>query len=635
VTIETGAGASTVGAAHGTRVLSDPTPLGAYLQRSHDRHRHTDEGAIATYIPELGRADPDWFGVAATTLAGHAIEIGDTQIPFTIQSISKPLTYGLILDDLGEAAVRARIGVEPTGDTFNAITLAPETGLPLNPMVNAGAIVATGLVRPAPGRSTLETLLAGYSRFAGRQLEIDEAVYASERETGHRNRAIASLLKANGAIDDDPVDVVEAYFGQCAILVTTTDLAVIAATLANGGVNPVTGERAISAAAARAVLSVMASCGMYDGAGEWLYAVGMPAKSGVAGGIIATIPGQLGIATFSPRLDRNGNSVRGVRVCRDIVEGLGLHPYAHHGPSPSAIRTTFGACDVSSRLDRTEAERQLLEARGPHGLIVELHGHLSFLAADEVAWAIRDREATSGFAVEVVAIDLGHVDGFDVAATYLLGGLIASLTRAGIDVVLSGHDRLGTGIERLEIAAGPAAGGSFRICDDLDVAIETIENTLLGGDAGESATTGVPLAGHDLVVGLDAASLATLTARLDRRAIASGTRIIERGAPARELYCIVRGRVSVVVDGLGTDDRRRLSTLGPGRSFGEEVLFAKGHRTTDVIADTDVEVLVLPIDAIDDLLTTEPGIIVTLLRNLLRSTSAAAARRSREIVAIS
>ncbi len=221
------------------------SPLGRHLARIHDRHRRATDGTVATYIPELGRADPAWFGIAAVTLDGRVRSVGDTAVPFTIQSISKPLTYGLVLDDLGEDGVRARIGVEPTGEPFNAITLAPGTGMPLNPMVNAGAITAAGLVAARDGRRPLDRLLAGYARFAGRPLAIDPAVFASERATGHRNRAIGQLLRASGAVDGDPDLVVETYFGQCSVAATTIDLAVVAATLANGGVNPVTGVRAI------------------------------------------------------------------------------------------------------------------------------------------------------------------------------------------------------------------------------------------------------------------------------------------------------------------------------------------------------------------------------------------------------
>ncbi len=285
------------------------SPLAAYLARIHERHRAADDGAIATYIPELGKADPAWFGIAAATLDGVVHEVGETRIPFTIQSISKPLTYALVLDDLGETAVRTRIGVEPTGEAFNAITLDRASGRPLNPMVNAGAIAAAGLVQAGDAGTRLERLLDGYGRFAGRPLSIDSEVEASERATGHRNRAIGHLLRASGALDGDADAAVERYFAQCSVAVTAADLAVIAATLANGGVNPLTGVRAASGSTVRAVLAVMSTCGMYDGAGEWLYTVGLPAKSGVSGGILAVVPGRLGLGFFAPPLDPQGNSV--------------------------------------------------------------------------------------------------------------------------------------------------------------------------------------------------------------------------------------------------------------------------------------------------------------------------------------
>jgi len=203
------------------------------LRRVHERHRLDASGAVATYIPELARADPSWFGIVVATVDGAVYEIGDTRIPFTIQSMAKPLTYAAILDRLGPAAVRARIGVEPTGDAFNAISLGPGTGMPLNPMVNAGAITAVGLMPEtvAGGSdSRVEALMGSLGRFAGRALDLDESVYVSERDTGHRNRAIAHLLRGTGAIVDDPDGVVDAYFRVCAVSVTARDLALVAAT---------------------------------------------------------------------------------------------------------------------------------------------------------------------------------------------------------------------------------------------------------------------------------------------------------------------------------------------------------------------------------------------------------------------
>jgi glutaminase len=623
------------GAAAGTIAPTEPrgvdSPLAAYLERSYERHRRARDGALATYIPELGRADPSWFGIAAVTLDGRRHEVGDATIPFTIQSISKPLTYGLVLDDLGEEAVRARIGVEPTGEAFNAITLAPGTGMPLNPMVNAGAIAAAGLIGSRDGRSPQESLLAGYERFAGRALTFDEAVLGSERATGHRNRAIAQLLRASGAIDGEPDAVVDRYFAQCSVAVTTRDLALMAATLANGGVNPVTGERAISVASTQAVLAVMASCGMYDGAGEWLYSVGLPAKSGVSGGILLVVPGRIGIAVFSPPLDGSGNSVRGVRVCRDLVQDLGLHPLRGDGPSAGPIRSTYRLSEVGSKRGRTPAQRSALAVVGARCQVVELQGALSFLAPDVIAQTVSDARATPD-GLDLLVLDVGRVDRIDPAAVDLLGGLVAGLSSSGIEVLLAGRYRLVTTIAAIERAVARDGGGLLLTTDDLDAALEVAEERLLA-EADLPSVDSVTLADQALVRGLTPDGLASVAARLERRVHPHGSRIVERGDVADGLLLVERGRASVSID-LPDGGRRRLATLGPGMTFGEAALLDGGRRTADVHADSEVECLVLSTEAFDGLLAERPDVAAQVLRNLLRTVGATAARLTREVAVL-
>ena len=220
----------------------------------------------------LGKADPDWFAICLATTDGQVYEVGDSRQTFTIQSISKPITYGLALEDRGYDAVLGKIGVEPSGDAFNSISLNPQTGCPLNPMINAGAIATTSLVAGHSDEDRLERLLTVFSDYAGRRLGIDESVYRSEKETGHRNRAIGHMLRNFDVLTNDPDGALDLYFRQCSILVDCRDLALIAATLANGGVHPKTGERAVDPKVVDSVLSVMTTCGMYDFAGEWVYA---------------------------------------------------------------------------------------------------------------------------------------------------------------------------------------------------------------------------------------------------------------------------------------------------------------------------------------------------------------------------
>jgi glutaminase len=307
--------------------MTDPghSPFHDYLSRLHRDLSDLDDGTVADYIPELAKAAPARFGLAFATTDGAVYSVGDCREPFSIQSVSKPFAYGGALMQAGAEAVLKKVGVAPTGEAFNAIVLDERNNRPFNPMVNAGAIAIAAM---APGDSTEDRRHGMYdlfSRFAGRRLDIDEDVYRSEAATGHRNRAIAYLMLSQGIVSNRVEETLELYFAQCSILVTAKDLAMMGATLANGGVNPITGERAVPEDFVADVLTVALTCGMYDYAGEWAYAVGIPAKSGVSGGILGAVPGQGGIAVWSPPLGEFGNSVRGVRVFEALSREYGLH----------------------------------------------------------------------------------------------------------------------------------------------------------------------------------------------------------------------------------------------------------------------------------------------------------------------
>jgi glutaminase len=282
---------------------------------------------VADYIPELALADPKSFGVSIVTVDGQAFDVGDFQQLFTIQSVSKPFVFGLALEDHGREAVLKKVGTEPTGEAFNAIVLDEKSNRPFNPLVNTGAIATADLIHGKDFSDRIKRLLGLFGRYTGRELHIDNAVFLSERATGHRNRAIAHLMLNFGMVSEKVEESLEFYFQQCSILVHAHDLAVMAATLASGGVNPMTKERAISQEYVKDVLSVMFSCGMYDYAGEWAYRVGLPAKSGVGGGICAVVPGRCGIGIYSPPLDERGNSVRGIKVCQELSKRFGLHAF--------------------------------------------------------------------------------------------------------------------------------------------------------------------------------------------------------------------------------------------------------------------------------------------------------------------
>jgi len=286
-----------------------------------------NEGQVATYIPELGKANPDHFGICLMTADGRTFQVGACDQPFTIQSISKPFTFGMAIAELGHDRVFERVGVEPSGDTFNSIQLQSGTNKPYNPMINSGAITVTALLHSLHGDHAFEHILDCFSAAAGRQLSMDESVYQSESRTGHRNRAITYLLLNFGMVHEEAEAALDLYFKQCSILVTCRDLAAMAATLSNMGQSPHSGKQVFEIRSVKDMLSIMFTCGMYDYSGQWAYEVGVPAKSGVSGGVLAVVNRQLGIATYSPRLDSHGNSSRGIKVCTELANRLGLHAF--------------------------------------------------------------------------------------------------------------------------------------------------------------------------------------------------------------------------------------------------------------------------------------------------------------------
>lgn len=387
-----------------------------YLDRIRAEQIELRDGALASYIPELSTVDPESFGLSLSTSDGYVYESGDTAVEFTIQSISKPFTYALALELIGQDAVDAKIGVEPSGEAFNEISVDNVTKTPKNAMINAGAIAAVSLVPGAGADERFDRILEFYSACAGRRLHVDMDVYGSEKATGNRNRAIAYMLASFGVLDDDPDEVLDVYFRQCSVRVTSTDLARMATTLARGGCNPMTGRRVIGAKVVRRTLSVMVTCGMYDATGDWVSAVGMPAKSGVGGGIVAVLPGQLGIGVYSPRLDARGNSVRGVEVCRNLSSQLGLHFLSVTRESSSTLRAVF---EVS-----------------PGVRVYEVHGDLLFAGAEQV---LRTAER-DGDSYDVAVLDVTRVDDINDAARAMLTGMRANLAAAGKEAYLVDPD---------------------------------------------------------------------------------------------------------------------------------------------------------------------------------------------------
>jgi glutaminase len=611
------------------------TPVDAYLARLHSRYAGLRDGVVASYIPELADVDPDAFGIAIATVDGSLYEVGDTRTPFTIQSMSKPLTYALVLESAGEAEVHRRIGVEPTGDRFNSISLHPDTGAPFNAMINAGAIAAAGMIGGSDrsggsgGSMAIDRLLDGYARFAGRALGVDERVYRSERETGHRNRAIAHLLRGSAILDEDPDDVVDRYFRQCAVVVDTRDLALIAATLASGGRNPMTGLRAVSPRTVRIVLSVMASCGMYDGAGEWFVGVGLPAKSGVSGGILAVLPGQLGIAVWSPPLDAHGNSVRGVAVCRDLSSAMDLHLFTAALSPATPIRSHRTLATRWSKRVRRPEERLMLASQGERSHLVELQGDIGFSAVETVLRAIG-----TPMAAERVVLDLARVTRLDPATAPLLADLAVGLdARGGCGLAWSdgrAHASTLDAVDGLLEAMGVPAPPRFA---ELDAAVEWSEERTLemqeavGGEA-------IPLVRHPVLAGLSPEAFGVLGSLLVPRSWQAGDAVVRQGEPARELYLITAGELSVYVPLEGRERGRRLATLTAGMVLGEVSFLAGGLRTADVVADSPVDAWILDIDTFRRIRATKPEVAAALLENLYAIVAAIAKRLTDEVASI-
>lgn len=305
--------------------LPSPDQVRALLRAAYDEFKANDAGTTSNVYPALERADPDLFGICVVGARGNVYEIGDTTHPFTVMSVSKPFVFALVCQELGPEEARGRLGANATGLPFNSIVAVDQAqGGRTNPMVNPGAIATTAL---APGTTAEEKwrfVQRGLSRFAGRGLALDEEVYASAAATNHRNRAVAWLLHSLGAIAWDPIEATDVYTRQCCLTVTARDLATMGATLADGGVNPLTKERVVDPMVCHYTLAVMATAGLYETSGDWLYEIGLPGKSGIGGGIVTVSPGKGGLGTFAPRLDAAGNSIKGQLVARYLSQRLGL-----------------------------------------------------------------------------------------------------------------------------------------------------------------------------------------------------------------------------------------------------------------------------------------------------------------------
>ncbi len=588
------------------------SPVLDHLSELHQEYARLNDGNVATYIPELAKANPDWFGICLVTASGAVYEIGDFLQPFTIQSISKPFVYGLALEDNGRAAVLQKVGVEPTGDAFNSISLDPGSGRPRNPMINAGAIASTGLIAGKAEATKYRRLMEMLAAYAGRELTLDRTVYHSEDDTGHRNRAIGHMLRNFEILDTDPIPVVQLYFKQCSVSVTCRDLGIMAATLANRGTNPVTGKQALRGEYVENVLSVMGSCGMYDYAGEWIYNIGMPAKSGVSGGVIAVLPGQVGIAVYSPRLDSHGNSVRGIAVCQALARHLDLHVLNRPNVGKTSLRLRFNGAQMSSTRLRTPQESRVLGENGSRIRACQLQGNLTFTSIEPVT---HDAVACFGD-YDYLLLDMKRVLTINESACRLLYHLLRKLTEAGKFLLFANASHLVPLRRYMRVKLEKRYDELFRMFDDPDPALEWCENHLLSATLpGGIADRSVSPEQYELFDRLTIEEVGVVVARLKRESFARGTTIVTAGGQARELFLLARGHVSVNVS-LASGMDKRIATFSAGMAFGEMALIDGAPRAANIIADTDVECDVLSLEDFELLATTHPSIKIKLLENL-------------------
>lgn len=586
------------------------SPIQSYLETLHRQLAALRGGEVASYIPELTKANPDWFGICLVTVDGVAYSVGDAAQPFTIQSISKPFVYATALADRGLAYVSQRVGVEPSGDAFNSISLHPKSGAPLNPMINAGAIASASMVAGQDATRQWARIAESLGVFMGHDVALDDAVYRSESETGFRNRAIAWMLKNFGIIADEPMAALENYFRQCSVLVDCRDLAFMAATLANGGIHPATGQRALPPEDVERVLSVMATCGMYDYAGSWLYEVGMPAKSGVGGGIIAVLPGRFGIGVFSPPLDEKGNSVRGIEVCKRLSHDFGLHVFNKTRHPALAVGRIYTGADAPSRRAPTPAMREVLRQQAQRIKYLWLQGHLEL---DGIEYVIR-RMGELAPESDSMILDMNLVEDISESAARLLNEARQHLRDEGVAVVFSRLRGRRAIMDPLSKTL-PAGNHGYLSFEDNDLAVEWCENRLLG-DLANPLADDARLEDNPLFKGVPEDMMRRVYALATRRAFAPGAPIFASGDVSDgKIFFIVSGSVSVLVP-RPEGGHQRIASLSPGMNFGEMTLLGKTTRSASVFADSKVVCNVIGTDDFNALAETYPQLKITLLENL-------------------
>jgi glutaminase len=637
------------------------SPLHRYLSEMLDNIRPMTAGTVNPVTETAVQPDLSKVAITLTTVNGYQYSSGDSDHKFAIQSIAKVFSYGLALDDLGPTEVSKKVDVEPSGDPFNEISLQSGSGRPANPMINAGAIATVGLIKGRGGvdrLSRITRIMDLAAEGSPGELEINRTVYHAENINGHRNRALAWLLRSFEIIDSDPEPVVQDYFLECSTDITTENLSMMAATLANKGVNPVTGREVFSEETTRQVLAVMMTCGMYDAAGNWMIDIGLPAKSGVDGGIMVVVPGQLGIGVYSAPLDEHGNSVRGAAAIRRVTRDLGLH-YADASPlGGSTLRAHYSLADASLGVVRSTELSRITSQFGDRCQILELSGDLGFAETETMARTIvgLDDEVT------MVIIDFQGVDDFGRAAVLMLASLASHWRDDGKDVIFidwtetlvehildyiavrddlelpdprekakaasAGHIELPLDSEEVE----QEISGEFRLFDNRSAALEWAElrlahryaRQILPTDDAPREPSTAPV--FDF---LDDHDVNVLAEYMEQRSYAAGTVIRRVGQPFGGIYFIRTGRVELAAEG-EDDTRYRHVYLSPGSTFGEFALSYTGRQLTTIRAIDDVEVLVLSAQKIAEIEKSEPHLAIRLWTAIAREAYTVLEQSSRE-----
>ncbi|HEY4557284.1 MAG TPA: glutaminase A [Enteractinococcus sp.] len=637
------------------------SPLHRYLSDLLDNLRPMTAGTVNPVTEVAVQPDLHKVAITLTTVNGFQYSSGDSDHKFAIQSIAKVFAYGLALDDLGPTEVSKKVDVEPSGDPFNEISLQHSTGRPANPMINAGAIATVGLIKGRGGvdrLSRIRRVMDLAAEGSPGELEINRTVYHAENISGHRNRALAWLLRSFEIIDSDPEPVVQDYFLECSTDVTTENLSMMAATLANKGVNPVTGKEVFSEETTRQILAVMMTCGMYDAAGNWMIDIGLPAKSGVDGGILVVVPGQLGIGVYSAPLDSHGNSVRGAAAIRRVTRDLGLH-YADAPPlGGSTLRAHYSLADASLGVVRSTELSRITSQFGDRCQILEVSGDLGFAETETMARTIVEFDDE----VSMVIIDFQGVDDFGRAAVLMLASLTASWRAERKDIIFI--DWTETLVESLleyaavrddielpdprEKAKAASAGhldlpwdaetpdeeitGEFRLFDNRSAALEWAELRLAQRYARQILQTDdAPREPQTAPVFdfLEDRDVDVLSSYMELRSYTAGTVIRRVGQPFGGIYFIRSGRVELAAEGKD-DTRYRHVYLSPGSTFGEFALSYTGRQLTTIRAIDDVEVLVLSAQQIAEIEKTDPQLAIRLWTAIAREAYTVLEQSSRE-----